>query len=253
MLYTVGLGIGGDLWPATSTFCSYLASNRSGSYSLFHDRSVLELGSGTGLAGLCIEKLVPSCREIVVTDLATYVPLMTRNIALNGSTACKAGPLDWCDEVGRHDIPGEKMTFDVILALEWYETQCIAPLKAFFFPILHCSVYRENLYVPLIRTILRHMHASSVLILGLTRAFTKGSFFTLMSAHGLRYTRISEEHLPKVKQRTRVLYTDKSGDALRKGGEDVEEAVLSRRRRKEVEESSWDPDIGLFLCLAEVQ
>ena len=122
MLCTVGLGIGGDLWPATSTFCSYLASNSSGSYSLFHDRSVLELGSGTGLAGLCIEKLVPSCREIVVTDLATYVPLMTRNIALNGSAACKAGPLDWCDEDGRHDVPGEKMTFDVILALEWYET-----------------------------------------------------------------------------------------------------------------------------------
>ena len=125
------------------------------------------------------------------------------------------------------------------------------PLNGLLIFIAHCSVYREDLYVPLIRTILGHMHASSLLILGLTRAFTKASFFTLISAHGLRYTRISEEHLPMVKQRTRVLYTDKSGDALKNGGEEMEEAVISRRR-KEVEESSWDPDIGLFLCLAEV-
>jgi hypothetical protein len=58
------------------------------------------------------------------------------------------------------------------------------------------SVYREELYEPLINSLKLLCHEESVILLGLTRSFAKPNFFHLMRAHGLRYTMVPMEALP---------------------------------------------------------
>jgi hypothetical protein len=61
---------------------------------------------------------------------------------------------------------------------------------------LAVSVYREELYEPLIECLKLLCHEESVILLGLTRSFAKPDFFHLMRAHGLRYTMVPMEALP---------------------------------------------------------
>jgi hypothetical protein len=52
------------------------------------------------------------------------------------------------------------------------------------------SVYREDLYTPLVRTLLDLMHANSICFLGSTKQFTTPVFFQLLTRHGLVYKKI---------------------------------------------------------------
>lgn len=63
--------------------------------------------------------------------------------------------------------------------------------------IISCSVYREELYEPLIRSLKLLCHQDSVILLGLTRSFAKPHFFRLMRSHGLKYTMVPMEALPE--------------------------------------------------------
>ena len=52
------------------------------------------------------------------------------------------------------------------------------------------SVYREDLYLPLILTILKYSHVHTVTYLGLTKQFMSPSFFECLRSHGLLYRMI---------------------------------------------------------------
>jgi methylase of polypeptide subunit release factors len=107
------VGIGGDLWPAATNFCRFTACNKHTLGSLFNHKSIIELGSGTGLVGLFMEKLFSPC-EVVITDLVSHLHLMERNIGVNQSNLCVATELDW------NNAPLTlNKKYDVILALEW--------------------------------------------------------------------------------------------------------------------------------------
>lgn len=62
------------------------------------------------------------------------------------------------------------------------------------------SLYKEELYEPLIRAMLRTSHAQSVFFLGVTRAFVKPRFFALLTAHGFTYRKMPAnklaDHMP---------------------------------------------------------
>ena len=55
---------------------------------------------------------------------------------------------------------------------------------------LSCSVYREDLYLPLIETIKQQSHRSTLCFLGSTRQFTKPLFFHLLEKNGLAYKKL---------------------------------------------------------------
>ena len=110
----MGVGLGGDLWPATHHFCRFITSYIDRAYlqSIFDNKSVIELGSGTALTGLVVERFF-SPREMIVSDLPSHIDLMQRNINLNYVSVCKAQEFDWSfppDDCGK---------YDVIIALEW--------------------------------------------------------------------------------------------------------------------------------------
>ncbi|KAI5124778.1 hypothetical protein M0805_005412 [Coniferiporia weirii] len=70
-------GCGGLAWPAGEVLASYLV--RRGSAAIAH-RSVLELGSGTGLVGLVAASLGAT---VAITDQAPLLDIMRANVALN--------------------------------------------------------------------------------------------------------------------------------------------------------------------------
>ena len=52
------------------------------------------------------------------------------------------------------------------------------------------SVYKEELFEPLIKTILSKSHEETVTVLGMTRAFVSTKFFQLLRQYGLQYQKI---------------------------------------------------------------
>ena len=86
LLVDMAVGIGGDKWPAADMFCQTVCNNVRFFESLFAKKSCIELGAGTGMVSLFIEKLYP-CHdgELVVTDQVSHIDLIDRNLRLNHS------------------------------------------------------------------------------------------------------------------------------------------------------------------------
>lgn len=109
----MGVGIGGDKWPAEEKFCNMLIQPRWKSFwaELFSEKVVLELGAGTGMAGILIDKAF-SPIEVIITDQPSHMAHITQNIATNAVKCSKAVTLDWrcLDGAPRGDI---------VLAFEW--------------------------------------------------------------------------------------------------------------------------------------
>lgn len=75
------LGIGGKVWDSTYVLLQFLQRYPQ----IVRDKRVIELGSGTGLAGIAIVPLCPS--HVTLTDMLEVVPLIQENICLNALCA----------------------------------------------------------------------------------------------------------------------------------------------------------------------
>ena len=72
------LGIGGKLWDSTWVLVDYLESNPA----ILRDLNVLELGAGTGIAGIAVNSAC-GCKSMVLTDLPEVCELLHMNVSLN--------------------------------------------------------------------------------------------------------------------------------------------------------------------------
>ena len=82
-------GVAGCVWRSSVVLSKYFANNPS----LVHDKTVIELGSGTGLLGIVCHKLGA---KIISTDHKDYLSSSESNFLLNGidpQVHCKA--LNW--------------------------------------------------------------------------------------------------------------------------------------------------------------
>lgn len=112
----MGVGIGGDKWPAADRFCNLICSNRWNEFfeNQFSGSRCLELGSGNGIVGIVMDKLF-DIKEVVITDLESHVDHIRNNIGINnGTSRCTAKALDWMDHANMPEDP-----VDYIFALEW--------------------------------------------------------------------------------------------------------------------------------------
>lgn len=127
-----GRGLSFQLWPAATSLSEFLQRNEFG--LRLRGRRVLELGAGTGLAGI-----VTSClgSETVITDLPKVLPNLEHAVALNrssvgmGGGSLKAEVLRWGveEDAARFRQQG----FDIILGAD--------------------IVYFETLFQPLLQTL----------------------------------------------------------------------------------------------------
>ncbi|EJD53919.1 hypothetical protein AURDEDRAFT_110616 [Auricularia subglabra TFB-10046 SS5] len=101
-------GCGGIAWPAGEVLSRYLVARKA---DQLRDRRVVELGSGTGLVGLVAGLLGA---RVAVTDQAQLLPLLSKNVALNGlDAAVCVAELDWAAPV-----PKDMYDPDILLAAD---------------------------------------------------------------------------------------------------------------------------------------
>ncbi|KAG5644571.1 hypothetical protein DXG03_008145 [Asterophora parasitica] len=84
-------GCGGIAWPAGEVLSSYLAKRGPG---YVRGRTILELGSGTGLVGLVAARL--GCESVCITDQAPLLDIMRRNVRANAlEESVSVAELNW--------------------------------------------------------------------------------------------------------------------------------------------------------------
>lgn len=122
------VGIGGDKWPAADQFCSIISSQRFVALyrDIFKGRSVIELGSGSGLVGIFVSKQFEPT-SVCITDLDSYTEHISHNVQLNScGDNVSIEVLDWLTGLdhsrsidGNGHDEAQRRTYDVVLALEW--------------------------------------------------------------------------------------------------------------------------------------
>uniref|UniRef100_K3WJ30 Methyltransferase small domain-containing protein n=1 Tax=Globisporangium ultimum (strain ATCC 200006 / CBS 805.95 / DAOM BR144) TaxID=431595 RepID=K3WJ30_GLOUD len=178
------IGIGGSIWTSGQILAEHLQSQQARYRALFQGKNVLELGSGTGYVGL----MTAVCFEpanVFLTDLASHVACLERNVALNASVLrphvnVHVTELAWGSTVHEtallEKLGDDNTHIDVILGTD--------------------VAYLRELYDPLLHT-LRHVASQHTLVLlGLNRADTDISFFQRLELDGFEYYKISEDQLP---------------------------------------------------------
>ncbi|KAF9149706.1 Methyltransferase-like protein 21D [Linnemannia schmuckeri] len=100
-------GVGSTVWDTAIVLSKYLeksnilaTSSATASRSKRNILNILELGSGTGLVGLAVARLLSATghkARIVLTDKANVLPLLQRNMEKNPATGIEleARVLDW--------------------------------------------------------------------------------------------------------------------------------------------------------------
>lgn len=104
-------GTGGVLWPAALACAHFLVHLRSGAESAMSPHIVIELGAGTGLAGLATARLLGSQdlssqgsrTRVVLTDQRNVLPNLERNVGRNSAPRRSSGSPGPSDEVS---LPG---------------------------------------------------------------------------------------------------------------------------------------------------
>ncbi|KAH9246700.1 hypothetical protein BASA81_015749 [Batrachochytrium salamandrivorans] len=102
--------IGMKVWD-----CAALMSRWFEKGDFVKGKTILELGCGTGLLGFACAKL--GAKRVVITDLASILPTMEKNVKLTGlGEVCVARALNWNDEAACLKLKQEFGPFDMIVA-----------------------------------------------------------------------------------------------------------------------------------------
>lgn len=105
---------GCTVWDAALVLCELLNLSQGGDTDI-RGKCCLELGSGTGVAGLVAA--AKGAKSVILTDLPERLPLLRKNVAGNSS-------LLWCCEISTQglawgeDLPASIGHVDVILAAD---------------------------------------------------------------------------------------------------------------------------------------
>ncbi|KAJ2032620.1 Protein-lysine N-methyltransferase efm6 [Coemansia sp. RSA 922] len=98
-------GVGSTVWDTGLVLAKYLDHQTSLGKLDLSGKTVLELGSGTGLMGITLGRLHPQC-QVTLTDKEELVPLLNRNIELNSATDnTRAQCLDWTTPTSLDTVP----------------------------------------------------------------------------------------------------------------------------------------------------
>lgn len=117
-------GCGGHLWQAALELCAHLDTHPAWAERDFHGLRVLELGAGTGLAGMYAARRGAT---VLCTDLAVMLPVLQANVDLNFARGGNISVAEYCWGTDAARLGGP---FDVVLAAD-----CVY-LEAAFEPLL---------------------------------------------------------------------------------------------------------------------
>lgn len=115
-------GVAGVVWEGAKVLGEYLVKNRH----LLKDKKVLELGAGTGLAGIVAAKL--GAASVLLTDLEKNLDILEKNVALNfepsnedsmsnNKVVCSVKGLEWNVDLNKFSTAAAS-SFDVIIGAD---------------------------------------------------------------------------------------------------------------------------------------
>ncbi|KAJ2003943.1 Protein-lysine N-methyltransferase efm6 [Coemansia thaxteri] len=166
-------GVGSTVWDAALVVAKYIERQTDEGKLDLRGKTVLELGSGTGLVGIAIGRLHPKS-HVVVTDKQELVGLLERNIALNSaSDNTRAEKLDWRET----DKAGANVAPDVIVVSD--------------------GIWDKDLHQPLADTLARLAGKDTTVLLGYeSRSFGDEAEFIAKWSQTFRFRDIkpSEQH-----------------------------------------------------------
>ncbi|KAI8320419.1 hypothetical protein GQ54DRAFT_241617, partial [Martensiomyces pterosporus] len=88
-------GVGSTIWDAALVLAKYIEHQAKLGNLDLAGKTVVELGSGTGLVGIAVSRIHPKAR-VVLSDKQELLPLLNRNIELNNAQGnTSAVPIDW--------------------------------------------------------------------------------------------------------------------------------------------------------------
>eukprot|EP01097_Dermamoeba_algensis_P008919 TRINITY_DN6137_c0_g1_i1.p1 TRINITY_DN6137_c0_g1~~TRINITY_DN6137_c0_g1_i1.p1 ORF type:complete len:245 (+),score=60.79 TRINITY_DN6137_c0_g1_i1:36-737(+) len=114
-------GCGGHLWNAALYLTHYLTNEFPAGY--FKGKRCIELGSGTGIVGICLALLGA---EVIMTDLGIMLDVLKTNVQTNlpSYPNAQVKELCWGEDHKAFDPP-----FEVVIASEViYLEECFQPL-----------------------------------------------------------------------------------------------------------------------------
>ena len=158
------VGIGGKTWSTGALACKHLAAHAERYKQLAPARQlrVLELGAGTGVAGLFAAKCLEA--RVVLTDAEDHLDLLRDNVRRNNlGERVSVQLFDWKDETS-WDLSSAP---DLILCTD--------------------NAYHPSLYEPLAAALERCLSGGAKGLFGVTKTDTSFAFFELLTAHGLDY------------------------------------------------------------------
>ncbi|KAJ2310770.1 hypothetical protein IWW54_003011, partial [Coemansia sp. RSA 2705] len=117
---TTRCGVGATVWDAGLVLAKYLDRQTAEGRLDLAGKTVLELGAGTGIVGIALARLQPQS-TVVLTDKQELVPLLERNIALNGAQNASAQRLDWTEADGIGCTPDVILVSDGIWARDLHQ------------------------------------------------------------------------------------------------------------------------------------
>jgi len=88
--------INGQIWPAAAAFARYVTSNTVFSERVLADRNIVELGAGTGVAGLAVARMGASC--VTLTEHPEAMSILTENVSNAGIEGTTVMPLLWGEQ-----------------------------------------------------------------------------------------------------------------------------------------------------------
>jgi len=124
-----GLGTGGNVWNAVIVFSKWIEKNYGGGRhkDLWKGKTIMELGSGTGMGGIACAHIMKGASQIVLTDQAQVLSIIEENVARNRDRIpelekVSVREFEWGSDVKAFKDPVSP-PFDWIIACD-----CIAPI-----------------------------------------------------------------------------------------------------------------------------
>ncbi|NWS38103.1 MT21A methyltransferase, partial [Probosciger aterrimus] len=189
------LGVAAVVWDAAVVLCAYL---EMGGIDL-RDRSVIELGAGTGLLGIvatllgkgfsvCLLKAIYSCAHVTITDRAAALEFLESNVQAN--------------------LPSELHPRAVVKELTWGRDLDNFPSGAFDFILGADIVYLEETFAELLQTLEHLCSEQTVILLSCRIRYERDHRFLRMlrgrfSVSEVHYDSNKEVHIYKAQRGSR--------------------------------------------------
>uniref|UniRef100_A0A7S0AUK0 Calmodulin-lysine N-methyltransferase n=1 Tax=Minutocellus polymorphus TaxID=265543 RepID=A0A7S0AUK0_9STRA len=191
-------GIGGGLWSTGAAMAKYFEGHAQSIRSSLKSGkngpiSAIELGSGNGYLSVCLAAIADDLlSELVVTDLADHLSLMTKTLERNSHLVDVVTAEEFLQEGTTKDLRPTAIVAEHKWGVTEEEESSAVCGKKFDFIFGSDVAYRDWLHAPLIASLDRLSHENTLSLIGVTMQDTKPSFFKSLSDAGFRYERLPD-------------------------------------------------------------